>query len=140
MHFGASGRDRRPCDAVVLVSWVLFTCKRHLSHPFSSLNPAPNGSATSQEDFSRRSAAYYKSGRGGPKTAIPWNRSLKRWNARRGQALTPGNLGPPVPPDLWSLGAPKEEVMYKPIVIATGVIIALGATSAGVAAAKLTDP
>ena len=30
--------------------------------------------------------------------------------------------------------------MYKPIVIATGVIIALGATSAGVAAAKLTDP
>src|SRR5262245_12619121 len=38
MHFGASGRDRRPCDAVVLVSWVLFTCKRHLSHPFSSLN------------------------------------------------------------------------------------------------------
>jgi hypothetical protein len=21
MHFGASGRDRRPCDAVVLVSW-----------------------------------------------------------------------------------------------------------------------
>ena len=30
--------------------------------------------------------------------------------------------------------------MYKPIVIATGVIIALGASSAGVAAAKLTDP
>ena len=30
--------------------------------------------------------------------------------------------------------------MYKPIVIATGVIIALGTTSAGVAAAKLTDP
>jgi len=30
--------------------------------------------------------------------------------------------------------------MYKPIVIATGVIIALGVTSAGVAAAKLTDP
>src|SRR5262245_13596032 len=50
------------------------------------------------------------------------------------------NLGPPAPPDLWSLGTPKEEVMNKPIVIATGVIIALGATSAGVAAAKLTDP
>ena len=30
--------------------------------------------------------------------------------------------------------------MYKPIVIATGVIIALAATSAGVAAANLTDP
>src|SRR5262245_28175550 len=53
MHFGASGRDQRPCDAVVLVSWVLFTCKRHLSHPFSSLNPTPSGSATSQEKFSR---------------------------------------------------------------------------------------
>ena len=30
--------------------------------------------------------------------------------------------------------------MYKPILIATGVIMALGASSAGVAAAKLTDP
>jgi putative membrane protein len=30
--------------------------------------------------------------------------------------------------------------MYKPVVIATGVIIALGVTSAGMAAAKLTDP
>jgi putative membrane protein len=30
--------------------------------------------------------------------------------------------------------------MYKPIVIVTGVIIALGAASAGVGAAKLTDP
>ena len=30
--------------------------------------------------------------------------------------------------------------MYKPILIATGVIMALGANSAGVAAAKLTDP
>src|SRR5690242_19866586 len=55
MHFGASGSDRRPCDAVVLVSWVLFTCKWPLSHPFSSLNPAPSGSATSQEEFSRGS-------------------------------------------------------------------------------------
>jgi hypothetical protein len=55
-------------------------------------------------------------------------------------ALIAVNLGPPVPPDLWSLGTPKEEVMYKPIVIATGVIITRGATSAGVAAAKLTDP
>jgi putative membrane protein len=49
----------------------------------------------------------------------------------------PGTSGPP---GLWSLETPKEEVMYKPIVIATGVIIALGTTSAGVAAAKLTDP
>jgi hypothetical protein len=38
MDFGAYGRDRRPSDAVVLVSWVLFTCKQHLSHPFSSRN------------------------------------------------------------------------------------------------------
>ena len=30
--------------------------------------------------------------------------------------------------------------MYKPIVIATGLVMALGTTSAGVAAAKLTDP
>jgi hypothetical protein len=48
--------------------------------------------------------------------------------------------------DLWSLGdlyapwAYQEEVMYKPIIIAAGVVIALSATSAGVAAAKLTDP
>jgi putative membrane protein len=58
--------------------------------------------------------------------------------ARAGvESCYPGTSGPP---GLWSLETPKEEVMYKPIVIATGVIIALGTTSAGVAAAKLTDP
>jgi putative membrane protein len=41
---------------------------------------------------------------------------------------------------LWCLGTTRRRSCSKPIVIATGVIIALGATSAGVAAAKLTDP
>src|SRR5262249_42878614 len=44
------------------------------------------------------------------------------------------------PPLTWDLRSPGLWVRYKPIVIATGVIIALGATSAGVAAAKLMDP